>query len=128
MCLGPVHSDSPVGCFSMAQKRIVTLEDDIDGGPADETIYFAFDGHEYEIDLNTKNAAALRAVFNKYSGTARKVSGSARRGGGARRLTTVQPDVDATAVRAWAGSNGIEVNARGRLSKNLVAQFREAGN
>jgi hypothetical protein len=44
----------------MAQKVTITLEDDLDGGPADETLRFGFGGADYEIDLSTKNAAAFR--------------------------------------------------------------------
>jgi hypothetical protein len=46
----------------MAQKVTVALEDDLTGGPAEETV-FAFEGTDYEIDLNAKNAAALRKQF-----------------------------------------------------------------
>ena len=38
----------------MAQKITVALEDDLDGGPADETVRFGLDGAEYEIDLSTR--------------------------------------------------------------------------
>jgi hypothetical protein len=44
----------------MAQKVTVALEDDLDGGPADEAVRFSFGGAAYEIDLSTKNAAAFR--------------------------------------------------------------------
>jgi hypothetical protein len=44
----------------MAQKATVALEDDLDGGPADETVRFGLGGTEYEIDLSKKNAAAFR--------------------------------------------------------------------
>ena len=44
----------------MAQKITVTLEDDLDGGPADQTVRFGLDGAEYEIDLNASNATAFR--------------------------------------------------------------------
>ena len=44
----------------MAQKITVALEDDLDGGPADETVRFGIGGAEYEIDLSKKNARALR--------------------------------------------------------------------
>ena len=43
----------------MAQKITVTLEDDLDGGPADQTVRFGLDGAEYEIDLSTSNATAF---------------------------------------------------------------------
>ena len=42
----------------MAQKITVALEDDLDGGPADETVRFGLGGSDYEIDLSTKNANA----------------------------------------------------------------------
>ena len=44
----------------MAQKITAALEDDLDGGPADETVRFALGGAEYEIDLSNKNATAFR--------------------------------------------------------------------
>jgi nucleoid-associated protein Lsr2 len=45
---------------TMATKITVVLEDDLDGGPADETVRFAVGGTDYEIDLSATNAAALR--------------------------------------------------------------------
>lgn len=44
----------------MAEKITIALEDDLDGGPADQTVRFRLGGAEYEIDLSKKNAAALR--------------------------------------------------------------------
>jgi hypothetical protein len=44
----------------MATKIAVAPEDDLDGGPAAETVRFAIGGTEYEIDLSTKNAKAFR--------------------------------------------------------------------
>jgi hypothetical protein len=43
----------------MAQKITVVLEDDLDGGPADQTVRFGLDGAEYEIDLSISNATAF---------------------------------------------------------------------
>jgi len=43
----------------VAQKITVALEDDLTGGPADETVPFAVDGTAYEIDLSAKNAATF---------------------------------------------------------------------
>ena len=34
----------------MAQKVTIALEDDLTGGPAEQTVRFAFDGTDYEID------------------------------------------------------------------------------
>ena len=56
----------------MAQKVTVELEDDLDGGPADETVRFGVDGSDYEIDLSKKNAAALRRKLAPFIEHARK--------------------------------------------------------
>ena len=47
----------------VAQRVEVVLVDDVDGGPADETVQFALDGVSYEIDLNAANATALREAL-----------------------------------------------------------------
>ena len=38
----------------MAKTVIVKLTDDIDGGDAEETVYFSLDGKSYEIDVNIR--------------------------------------------------------------------------
>ena len=50
----------------MAQKVTIALEDDLTGGPAEQTVRFAFDGTDYEIDLNAKNAAAFGKQLAPY--------------------------------------------------------------
>ena len=57
----------------MAQKVHIVLEDDLDGSDASQTVSFGLDGATYEIDLNDKNAAALRDALAKYVGHGRKV-------------------------------------------------------
>lgn len=47
----------------MAQKVTVVLEDDLTGGPADETVRFAVDSTDYEIDLSAKIAATFRKLL-----------------------------------------------------------------
>ena len=44
----------------MAKQIIHKLVDDLDGGDADETVKFALDGVQYEIDLSETNADKLR--------------------------------------------------------------------
>ncbi|HEX4432286.1 MAG TPA: Lsr2 family protein [Frankiaceae bacterium] len=105
----------------MAQRTLVFLEDDLGGGDADETLAFGLDGRAYEIDLNTKNASALRKALAPYVAAARKVSA---RGGSAGRAArpSAESGPDAATLRAWALENGYEVNSRGRVS----AAIREA--
>jgi hypothetical protein len=43
----------------MAQKVTVALDDDLTGGPAEQTVRFAVDGADCEIDLSATNAAAF---------------------------------------------------------------------
>ncbi len=56
----------------MAQRVTVILEDDLDGGPADQTVRFAVGGAAYEIDLSKKNAAAFRKQLAPFIEHARK--------------------------------------------------------
>lgn len=44
----------------MAQRVTFELEDDLDGGPADETLRFGLGGSEYQIDLSKRNASMFR--------------------------------------------------------------------
>lgn len=108
---------------------MTTLVDDIDGGKAEETVSFAVDGIHYEIDLGKKNAAKLRDLLQDYAGYGRSVrSNGARRGGGPRKPSATFHEVDTKAVRAWAASHGIQVSARGRISADVLEQYRAAGN
>jgi len=118
----------------MAQRTIVQLTDDLDGKPIaegrGETVRFALDRQEYEIDLGDKNAKAMRDTISKYVSAGRRVSASSRAGGrsarGGGRSASAGRDYDPKAVRAWAESQGIEVSQRGRVPADLVAKFQEA--
>jgi hypothetical protein len=104
----------------MARKTIVTLEDDLDGSKASETVNFAVDGAEYEIDLNDVHANELREALRRYTDVARKTSGS--RGRQARKAS----GNDAKAIRMWALDNGIQVNTRGRIQADVVEKYHAA--
>ena len=58
----------------MAKQIIHKLVDDLDGGDAEETVKFALDGIQYEIDLSESNAAKLRDIFAPYVGAGAKVA------------------------------------------------------
>jgi nucleoid-associated protein Lsr2 len=64
---------------TVASKTVVELFDDLDGGRADETVKFALDGVEYEIDLSTANAASLRDTLAVYIGHAHRPARRPRR-------------------------------------------------
>ncbi len=106
----------------MATKTTVILEDDLDGGPADETVRFGFGGAAYEIDLSTKNARAFRKRLAPYIEHARKAGPAPRRRPG-RTAASRQRSGD---IRAWAKDQGIPVSARGRIPASVVERYRAA--
>ena len=106
----------------MAQKITVALEDDLDGGRADETLRFAFGGTEYEIDLSKKNAGKFRRQLAPYLEHARKAGRAQPRRGG-RSAASRQRSSD---IRAWARQQGISVSERGRIPASVVQQYEAA--
>ena len=105
----------------MAQKVQVLLVDDVDGGPADETVTFALDGVSFEIDLSAKHAAELRAALATWAGHARKTAGRSVRPGPVRASRAARGD--ARAIRDWARATGRTVNERGRISAEVRAAY-----
>ena len=106
----------------MAQKITVALEDDLDGGPADETVRFGLGGTDYEIDLSTKNADAFRRQLAPFIEHARRTSRGQRRRSG-RAASNRERSAD---IRAWAKDQGITVSERGRIPASVVEQYEAA--
>lgn len=107
----------------MAQKVTVSLQDDLDGSPAAETMRFALGGSEFEIDLSEKNARTFRQQVTPFLKHARRAgrSGKARpasRGAASRARTA--------AIRAWARDRGMIINARGRIPASVTKQYQAA--
>jgi uncharacterized membrane protein len=109
----------------VAQKIQTLFIDDIDGSEAEGTVRFALDGTDYEIDLNTKHAEALRKALARYIDAARRSSGAARRPARSGRRSATS-GLNTTEVREWAKAQGIEVKDRGRVPTELVVKFRAA--
>lgn len=119
----------------MAQQNTVVMRDDLTGGKAAETVSFALDGTMYEIDLNKRNAAALRKVLGAYIAAGRPAAKPTRRRRPASRTSArtgraanAARAANATApsqaeIRAWATEQGIEVAARGRISNAVREQY-----
>ena len=102
----------------MAQRVQVVLIDDIDGGSANETLKFSFEGSSYEIDLSTAHANEFRAAVAPWQKAARKVSGR----------TAGRPvaNSDTSKIRAWAKSSGLGVSERGPISAEIRAAYTAA--
>ena len=85
----------------MVQRTQIVLEDDVDGGPADETVKFGLDGVTYEIDLSKDNAEKLRDVLASWIGlvVVRAAAGRVRCVRRVRRPTTFAPGLATTAIR-----------------------------
>jgi hypothetical protein len=105
----------------VAKQAIVTLVDDIEGGPADETVRFGIGSQQYEIDLNSKNAARLRkrlAPFIARGRPAGRTQHRSRRSAGSRQRSRD--------IRAWALDQGIELSERGRIPASVVDLYEAA--
>jgi hypothetical protein len=105
----------------MAQKRVVQLIDDLDGSQASQTLTFSLDGVDFEIDLNDANAENLRSALSGYTDKARRTGGRKRSMVEVR--TTGPSSKD---IRAWAQSQDLEVNSRGRLQSAVVERYLAA--
>ena len=115
----------------MAQKVKIILEDDLDGGPAEETVRFGLDGGSYEIDLSSANAARLRDAIRPFAAKARRVQGSQRTPGRPAGSRTTGPaaakrNPDTAAIRQWAKDNGYEVSDRGRIHQDIQDKYYAA--
>src|SRR5215472_11493424 len=106
----------------MAQKITVTLEDDLDGGPADGTVRFGIDSADCEIDLSKRHASAFRRKLAPFIEHARKAGKGQRRRPG----RTVLSRDRSGAIRAWAKGQGITVSERERIPASVVEQYQAA--
>jgi len=117
----PVAAQGEVG---MATTTMIVLEDDLEGGPATETVQFSLGGKEYEIDLNAKNAGTFRSQLAPFVEHARRAGPSQRRGP-ARSAASRQRSA---AIRARAKQEGIELSDRGRIPASVIVQYRANAN
>lgn len=123
----------------MATRTVVTLVDDVDGGVAEESLSFGLDGVEYEIDLSTEHAEALRDALAPYVAAARRTGGRRSRGSRATSRRAAPSDEGGGSpgsqarsrstnaqIRAWAAEHGVTLAERGRLPGRVIEAF-EAG-
>ena len=118
----------------MAQRVNVVLVDDIDGSDAVETVTFALDGVEYEIDLSEANADKLRESLSLYVGHGRRTGGRRRTGSGqsdqkssrSRSSSSSSDGPSASEIREWARANGHTVPDRGRVSSEVRKAYAAA--
>ncbi|MEU0536631.1 histone-like nucleoid-structuring protein Lsr2 [Amycolatopsis tolypomycina] len=63
----------------MARNTAVQVLDDLTGEPAAETVGFGLDGIDYDIDLSSANAEALRELLQRYTDAGRRTGGRKNR-------------------------------------------------
>jgi hypothetical protein len=116
----------------MAQRTVIRVVDDLDDTEivdgAGETVHFALDGRQYEIDLTNDHADEMRAALDRYIRVARKVGGRQVRARDTDAKPSASLDYSPQAVRAWAKAKKVKVSPRGRIPQSVLDQFRAAGN
>jgi Lsr2 len=101
------------------QRVELQLEDDLTGGPADETVTFGVDGRAYEIDLNAKHAATFRNQLAAFVEHARLVPRRRSRMPG----RTAASRERSREIRAWAEKEGLVVAEYGRLPASVIHEY-----
>jgi hypothetical protein len=106
----------------MAREVIVRLVDDIDPNvEADETVSFGIDGENFEIDLSSEHATALREALATYVAHARRAKVSRRSSHG---KPSPQQDRELNQkIREWARERGAKVSDRGRIPQPIVDAY-----
>ena len=106
----------------MATRIAIALEDDLAGGPADQTLRFGLGGSEYEIDLSAENAGRFRQQLAPFIEHARKAGPGQRR----RSARPSSARERGSEIRAWAKEQGIAVSDRGRIPSSVADQYDAA--
>jgi hypothetical protein len=103
----------------MATRIAIVVEDDLDGGPADQTLEFGLSGTAYVIDLSARNAARFRRQLGPFIEHARKAGRGRRRRPG----RPASARERSSRIRAWAKDQGIAVSDRGRIPAGIAEQY-----
>lgn len=109
----------------MAQRVQVQLVDDLSGEEAQETVRFALDGTDYEIDLTTKNAESLRNALSAYVDQGRKAS-SGKQQSGQKSASSRSKREDTQQIRKWAQDHGYNPSSRGRITQSIIDAYNES--
>jgi hypothetical protein len=106
----------------MATKTTVLVTDDLDPSlEATDTVRFALDNTQYEIDLSAQHSNELRSALEKYVQHARRIGGQRGRRVSARQAPGRRTDL--AQIRQWAAQNGVELSARGRIAGAVLAAY-----
>ena len=104
---------------TIATKTTGVLEDDLDGGPAEETVRFGIGSTSYGIGLNASNTATFRRQLAHTSNT---LAGRHKTAAAAGRTTASRER--GAHIRAWAKDHGIALSCRGRIPADVGKQYQ----
>ncbi|MHA7218165.1 histone-like nucleoid-structuring protein Lsr2 [Arthrobacter sp. MDT1-48-3] len=110
----------------MAQRVQVQLVDDLSGEEAQETVRFALDGTNYEIDLTEQNANALRSALSGYVDKGRKAGSGKQSAGSPKASSSRSKREDTQQIRQWAQENGFNPSSRGRITQSIIDAYNES--
>jgi hypothetical protein len=96
-----------------------TSRDPRDEVVADETVKFAVNGEEYEIDLTAGNAQTFLDMLRPYKDAGRRVKRTRKNRPASQRERTAE-------IRAKAKEMGLDVERFGRLSEDVIARVLQA--
>jgi len=108
----------------MVQRTVTIFTDDLTDTESEDiaTHTFSLDGVSYEIDLNPDSHQLLLDALAPFLKVGRKSGSAPRRRGSSKRTDGPDP----IKVREWAKSQGIEVNARGRVPRDVIEKYEAA--
>jgi hypothetical protein len=113
--------------FAMAKQVHVEMLDDLDGTEATQTVPFALDGVQYEIDLSDDNATAFRQELAPYLSVGQRTGGRKIRTSATKAQSADPAQRERNQeIRTWAAANGYSIAERGRIPADVVAAFEEA--
>lgn len=102
----------------MTRRQVTVVESNLSGEAADCEVTFTYNGVAYRLDLTDTEAKQFQEVLTPYIAAAEIV----RRRGGPRPTRTA----NVAEVRSWAGKNGIELNATGRIPNDVWEKYEAA--
>lgn len=121
-------------------KKTIYMDDIDEDVEADAgTVIFGLEGTMYEIDLSKKNATKLRSVLGPFIAAARVtrgVIGAPEKPAKTKATGNTNPasplasgynSDQLKAIREWAVRNGHEISPRGRVPKDVIAEFEKNG-
>jgi hypothetical protein len=108
--------------------------DDLDGTSEDraaiETVPFTIDGTDYEIDLHSEHAAALRGTLGQYISAGRKATATQRKATATPTTGRAPAKADReqnAAIREWAKTHGYPISERGRIPVDVMDAYNTGG-